>query len=63
MLKDWITAVGTLLTGLLILLPALRLMPSIPSLQVGVLVFIALAVGLFHERIGPMLESSLEDTL
>ena len=61
--KDWITAAGALLTGLLILLPELQLIPSIPSLQVGVLVFSALAVGVFHERIGSMLESSLEDTL
>ena len=61
--KDWITAAGALLTGLLILLPELQLIPPIPSLQVGVLVFSALAVGVFHERIGSMLELSLEDTL
>ena len=61
--KDWITAAGALFTGLLILLPELQLIPPIPSLQVGVMVFSALAVGVFHERVGPMLESSLEDTL
>ena len=37
--KDWITAAGALLTGLMILLPELQLIPSILSLQVGVLVF------------------------
>lgn len=61
--KDWITAAGALLTGLLILLPELHLIPLIPSLQVGVLVFSALTDGVFHERIGSMLELSLEDTL
>ena len=61
--KDWIAGAGVLLTGLLILLPELQLIPPILSLQVGLLVFSTLAVGVFHERIGAMLESSLEDTL
>ena len=61
--KDWITAAGALLTGLLILLLELQLIPSDTVTSGRCAGFCALAVGVFHERIGPMLESSLEDTL
>ena len=62
--EDWITGAVIVLTVLFtIVLPMAQLLLQSPSLYVGAVVFGALAIGLFREKIPATVESSLDEIL
>jgi hypothetical protein len=62
--EDWITEAVIVLTVLFtIVLPMAQLPLQWPSLYVGALVFGALAIGIFREKIPATAESSLDEIL
>ena len=64
MSEDWITGAVIVLTVLFtIVLPMAQLLLQSPSLYVGAVVFGALAIGIFREKIPATVESSLDEIL
>jgi hypothetical protein len=62
--EDWITEAVIVLTVLFtIVLPMAQLLLQSPSLYVGAVVFGALAIGIFREKIPATVESSLDEIL
>ena len=62
--EDWITGAVIVLTVLFtIVLPMAQLLLQSPSLCVGAVVFGALAIGIFREKIPATVESSLDEIL
>jgi hypothetical protein len=64
MSEDWITGAVIVLTVIFtIVLPMAQLLLQSPSLYVGAVVFGALAIGIFREKIPATVESSLDEIL
>ena len=64
MSKDWIAGAVIVLTAFFtVVLPAVQLLLQSPSLYVGAMVFGALAIGVFREKIPATVESALDETL
>ena len=62
--EDWITEAVIVLTVLFtIVLPMAQLLLQSPSLYVSAVVFGALAIGVFREKIPATVESSLDEIL
>ena len=60
--EDWITEAVIVLTALFtIVLPMAQLLLQSPLLYVGAVVFGALAIGIFREKIPATVESSLDE--
>lgn len=64
MSKDWIAGAVIVLTALFtVVMPAVQLLLPSPSLYLGAVVFGALAIGVFREKIPATVESALDETL